>query len=108
MTVHKLKLAVAETDPIFDAIERHRIAEAAFAASEGDDHLTNNGKKSWKLYGALLATKPTTLAGCAAMLRYIEAHEASYDGGTFENCSEPVRSAGNSVLSRIATAIETI
>ncbi|HEV8466437.1 MAG TPA: hypothetical protein VGQ63_15725 [Pseudolabrys sp.] len=47
-----------EDDPIFAAIESHRIAEAAFAASCSDEQLNTNGRKSWKLYGALLATEP--------------------------------------------------
>ena len=36
------------------------------------------GDISWERYEALLATTPTSIAGCAALLRYIDQHEANY------------------------------
>jgi len=95
-----------EDDPIFAASESHRIAEAAFAASCSDEQLNTIGRKSWKLYGALLATEPTTVAGCAALLRHIEAYEESYDRSLYGDCGQPVRATGHRILSRIASAIE--
>ena len=102
-----LPATAAETDPIFAAIESHRTAEAIYAASHSDEQLNTNGRISWKLYGTLLATAPTTIAGCAALLRHVEIHEASYGRSLYEDCGEPVCSNGHQLLSRIAAILET-
>ena len=70
-------------DPIFAAIEGHRIAHAAFVRAKSDNELDRCGNISWERYEALLATTPTSKAGCAALLRYIDEHEANYGVGLF-------------------------
>jgi hypothetical protein len=94
-----------QPDPIFAAIERHRIAEAAYLSasliSEDTDH-----HDQWNSYAALLAFTPTTIAGCAALLRYVEDQEAIAGAGLFDECSDPVNSAGHRLLSRVAAALE--
>ena len=85
-------VAAGGVDPIFAAIERHREAEAAFAGAYDNDLLRNlkhetpatdalearadelSGAEN-KLYVDLVGMTPTTLAGCAALLRHIEVHE---------------------------------
>jgi hypothetical protein len=61
---------------------------------------------SWNVYGQLLATAPTTVAGRAALLRYIEAYEEHYGRLLYADCGEPVCSKGDRILSRIAEALE--
>jgi hypothetical protein len=102
-----LPVIAAEPDPVFAAIERHRIAETAFRGSgQSDDELNERGSMSWKLYCELLATGPTTVAGCSALSRHIEAYEAYYDRLLYADCGEPVCSKGDRILSRIAGALE--
>jgi hypothetical protein len=71
----------AGVDPIFAAIERHRQIEAAFAASgKASGNCSDElGEAEYKAYVGLVTMTPTTLAGCAALLRYLEAHERSRD-----------------------------
>ena len=68
------------TDPIFAAIDRYRRACTAleatgFAAAE--DELSASGE-------ALFATKPTTLAGCRALVNFIidDAEEEALEGSS--------------------------
>ena len=94
-------------DPIFAAIEDHRIADAALVRAKGDNELDRCGDLSWERYKALLATTPTSQAGCAALLRYIDEHEANYGVGLFGEYDDPAKSAGKRLLSRIAAALES-
>jgi len=55
-------------------------------------------------FGRMLA--PTTAIGCAALLRHIEAHEASYDRCLFDDCADSVGSNGHQLLSHIAAMLE--
>jgi hypothetical protein len=61
-------------------------------------------------YTVLTGMTPTTVAGCAALLRYIEAHEAKYrhEGVVLfsDSGSDEIRTAGKSLLSRIASALD--
>ena len=93
-------------DPIFAAIEGHRIADAALVRAKSDNELDRCGDISWERYEGLLATTPTSIAGCAALLRYIDQHEATYGVGLFGEYDDPVKSAGERLLSRIAEALE--
>ena len=95
-------------DPIFAAIEGHRIADAALVRAKSDNELDRCGDISWERYEALLATTPTSKAGCAALLRYIDEHEANYGVGLFGEYDDPVKSAGERLLSRIAAALEGV
>lgn len=111
----------AAADPIFAAIERHRQAEAAFTAAchamdnapslEGAEALVGARlDRAVQEYTVLTGMTPTTVAGCAALLRYIEAHEAKYrhEGVVLfsDSGSDEIRTAGKSLLSRIASALD--
>ena len=96
---------VHKVDPIFAAIERHRICDAAFEGAP-ERELDTYAIERRDAYVALLSLTPTTIAGCAALLRYVEGHEGTYGNWLFDECSDPVRSAGEGLFSRIAGALE--
>ena len=115
------------SDPVFAAIDRHRQAEAAFSAAslkysrlqdatrDEAGHFINTPEvvavaaESESICDAsdaalteLVAITPTTTAGCAALLRYVEAYVTEAGQGNlfddFRNIEEPART----LLSRIA------
>jgi hypothetical protein len=55
---------------------------------------------------ALLQTKPETLAGCLATLRYLADYAENNEAGLFHNWSPPVGTAGAAFLPMLADAIE--
>ncbi len=98
------------TDPIFGAIELHRLADAAWDNSL-DRHADKSAKGARQQQEsvarlALLRTKPETLAGALAVLRYVADWAGSNDAGLFHGWSDPHRSAGAAFLPMIADAIE--
>ena len=112
----------ADADPIFAAIERHRQAETAFADAYDNEEYRNAkhstpatdaleeragelGVAENKLYVALVKMTPTTLAGCAALLRYLEAHEPSR-GTEALFANNHAKVAARDLLSRIAAMLE--
>jgi hypothetical protein len=103
-------MAEQNSDPIFIAIEQHRLADAAFDDSldRGADESVKNARQ--KQEGAallvLLRTKPATLAGCLAALRYVADWAENNDAALFHDWSVPQRSAGAAFLPMIADAIE--
>jgi hypothetical protein len=98
------------SDPIFIAIEKHRLADAAFDDSldRGADESVKEARQDQE--GAalidLLRTRPASLAGCLAALRYVADWAESNDAGLFHDWSGPMRSAGAAFLPMIADAIE--
>jgi hypothetical protein len=117
-----LPAIACEPDPIFAAIETHRSAELAYLTACDhpvireslhhpelealEEHVHELCHESNDCYADLLATTPTTVAGCSALLRHIERHEHEYDStGLFGNCTDEVKENGNDVLSRIAAVL---
>ena len=110
--------AAAGIDPIFAALEHHRQIEAAYVAacnehveqareSAREDRVVKLCHRSSNALGELVAMTPTTLAGCAALLRYLEAHEESYDEAVLlDNHSDNVSVPARDLLSRIAATLE--
>jgi hypothetical protein len=120
--------AFAAADPIFAAIEKHRklndahiaACNATVAASEGIEGLTPTIKKledqsgvacdvAFDALGELLATTPTTIAGCAALLRHVEnlTGKGSFEqGGLFEDWCEEIEEPAKTMLSRVAATID--
>src|ERR1035437_79114 len=110
--------AAGGVDPIFAAIEKHRQIEAAFVAAcnehvekarepAREDRVVKLGHRSSNALGELVAMTPTTVAGCAAVLRYLETHEKSYDEAVLlDNHSDNVRVPARDLLSRIAATLE--
>jgi hypothetical protein len=98
-------------DPVFAAIERHRVALVAFVTAHGDDEIDAAGDIHHEALADLLETKPTTVAGCAAVLRYVEGLVHEGHGGIFHDCGlfdcwfEPVSRPGSAFLGLIADAL---
>ena len=93
------------TDPIFAAIERHRGAAAVYAASDPDTDPEGDALALIEDEDArevLLTTRPTTLAGCAAVLRYVASYDADHDISLFDLAD------GATFMRRIADAIEAL
>jgi hypothetical protein len=63
--------AFAEPDPIFAAIEAHRRADAAYCAACEADVPEIAMDAAWAAADKLLNIRPTTVAGVAALLRYL-------------------------------------
>src|SRR5262245_32821136 len=94
-------------DPIFAAIERHRVAEAAYRAAQdlSEEAFNELGDESHRQYAALLQVTPTTAAGSASALLYISRYVARYGDGLFGNWS--VETAGNAWLDRVAIVLQS-
>jgi hypothetical protein len=98
------------SDPIFAAIEKHRLADAAW-----DDSLDRCADEPVKderheheraALVALLRTRLETLAGALAVLRYMADYASNNNTGLFHGWSNPLGSAGAAFLPMIADAIE--
>ena len=102
--------AIAAADPIFAAIERHRKAEAAYVAAcnAADPELSveHEGDVSHELLAELLAMTPSSVAGCAAMLRHVAEYLTVYDGNLFQHWAADLEGPGSTLLSRIAATLE--
>lgn len=97
-------------DPVFAAIEKHRLADAAYDASidRGADETVKNDHQNQETAAliAMMRTKPSTFAGCLAALRYLADWAETNDAGLFHSWNDPYRSAGAAFLPMIADAIE--
>lgn len=116
-------VAAGGVDPIFAAIEKHRQAEAAYTEMFDTDLIRNSkqstpdtdalearadelGDAANDLYVDLVTMTPTTPAGCAALLRYIEAHERAYGVNAILANHEGAGLAARDLLSRIAAMLD--
>jgi hypothetical protein len=121
LAIPAMTMLPAGADPIFAAIERHRQIEAAYVAAcnaipsakfltpainEMEKHAGNLCHRSSDALGDLVAMTPTTLAGCAALLRYLEAHEEAYDRTAMLDDHNQAKEAARDLLSRIAATLE--
>ena len=86
------KRPATRPDPIFAAIEKHRIANAAFHAASSDARSIELSGTESAARIKLCAVTPQTVAGCAALLRYVGA--LSIDGG------EPNGDGGGALFER--------
>jgi hypothetical protein len=98
-------------DPIFAAIERHRAHRGVYWSGEAvaDDVMNARGKEADHALTDLLTTRPTTVAGCAAVLRHVDQHLRQYEDAEtrpFGNCTDPLCSAGAAFLASIAAALD--
>ena len=100
------------TDRVFAAIERHRLADAAYDDSleRQVDESIQQERHDQELSALinLLQTKPETLAGCLAAIRYIADWAENNEAGLFQAWIGPRRSAGAAFLPMIADAIEAV
>ena len=95
------------TDPIFAAIKAHQAAWT-LAREASDDNIDVLMAAEADRLAELLRMTPTTIAGCVAMLRWIETYSCdeannSYPFSDWEDrWSEP----GSTLLGRLAKALE--
>ena len=105
------------TDPAIAAVERYKKAQVAYFESRQsfahETHLTpaekaftELGEKSCDALYEMLSTTPTTVAGCAALLRQIEAFQIGYDEPIFSDWRGDISVAVRNLLSRIAATLE--
>lgn len=70
-----ISTSVISTDPVFEAIERHKEAAAAYERYndnyESDDECDRLAEIEGAALVALLSTTPLTLRGCSAVLTYV-------------------------------------
>ena len=94
-------------DPIFAAIKAHQEAwELAREAS--DDYIDALMAAEADRLAELLRMMPTTSAGCAAMMRWIETYsrdEANHSY-PFYDWEDRLSEPGSTLLGRLATALE--
>jgi hypothetical protein len=108
-------------DPAIEAVERYKKAQAAyFEFGQSFAHethptpevealektFTELGEKSCDALYEMLSTTPTTVAGCAALLRQIEAFQIGYDEPIFSDWRGDISVAVRNLLSRIAATLE--
>lgn len=98
-------------DPIFEAIERHRVAASAYRLTSPDhdpeaDRLAEIVDRDTLV--DLLTTRPTTLAGFAAVLRYVGKYCNEEEASLFHESVDPWNSLGAAYLPMIAAALETL
>ena len=96
-------------DPIFAAIKAHQAAwELACEASDDDiDALDALMAAEANRLAELLRMTPTTIAGCAAMMRWIETysrHDANHSY-LFHDWDDPWSEPGSNLLGRLAAVI---
>jgi hypothetical protein len=104
-------IAAGGVDPIFAAIERHRAVRASFWESNDmpEDVMDLRCKEHHQALAVLLSTRPTTIAGCIAILRHLDHHLAEYEekhANLFGNRSDPVNSAAAAFLATIAEVLD--
>ena len=95
------------TDPIFDVIEAHKAAwELAREASDEDIDALMAAEAA--RLAELLRMTPTTPAGCAAMMRWLDTYnrDEANESYPFHDWDDPWSESGATLLGRLAAAIE--
>ena len=95
------------TDPIFAAIKAHQAAWK-LAREAGDHDIDALMAAEANRLAELLRTTPTTIAGCAAMMRWIETYtrdEANHSH-LFCDWDDPWSEPGSTLLGRLAEVIK--
>jgi hypothetical protein len=99
-------------DPVFAAIEHHRLIDAAYDASIERDAVDTlksvQQRQELAALRALLRTEPRSLAGCLAMLRYVADYAANNRAGLFHDWEDATAQAGKALLPMIADRIEAL
>jgi len=94
------------TDPIFAAIKAHQAAwELAREASDDDIDALMDAEAGQ--LAELLKMTPTTIAGCAAMMRWIETYsrDEANQSHLFHDWDDPWSEPGSTLLGRLAAVI---
>ena len=95
------------TDPIFAAIKAHREAWNLACEASDDDIDALMAAEAERL-AELLRMTPTTIAGCAAMMRWIETYsrDEANESYLFHDWDDPWSEPGSNLLTRLAMVIE--
>ena len=95
------------TDPIFAAIKAHQAAWELAREASDDDIDALMAAEADRL-AELLRMTPTTIAGCAAMMRWIETYTRDEDNHShlFHDWDDPWSEPGSTLLGRLAAVIE--
>ena len=95
------------TDPIFAAIKAHQAAWELAREASDDDIDALMAAEADRL-AELLRMTPTTIAGCAAMMRWIETYtrDEANQSHLFHDWDDPWSEPGSTLLRRLATVIE--
>ena len=95
------------TDPIFAAIKAHQAAWG-LAREASDDAIDALRDAEAGRLAELLRMTPTTIAGCAAMMRWIETYSRNEANQShlFHDWDDPWSEPGSTLLGRLAGAIE--
>ena len=94
------------TDPIFAAIKAHQAAWDLACEASDDDIDALMAAEADRL-AELLRMTPTTIAGCAAMLRWIEtyARDEANESYLFHDWDDSWSEPGSNLLGRLAAVI---
>ena len=105
-TPRRVTIALA-TDPIFDAIEAHQAAWD-LAREASDDNIDALMAAEADRLAKLLRMTPTTMAGCAAMMRWIETYsrDEANQSHLFQDWDDPWSEPGSTLLGRLASVFE--
>ena len=93
-------------DPIFAAIKAHRAAWDLACEASDDDIDALMAAEADRL-AELLRMTPTTIAGCAAMMRWIETYtrDEANQSYLFHDWDNPWSEPGSTLLGRLAAVI---
>jgi hypothetical protein len=100
------------TDPVFLVIEHHQRVDAAYYAAlahhaaESVKDMRRDHERTALI--AFLRTKPKTLAGCVAALRYLTDYTKNNGDGLFSTAAGELTLAGAAFLPMIADVIESL
>ena len=95
------------TDPIFAAIKAHQEAWNLACEASDDDIDALMAAEAERL-AELLRMMPTTIAGCAAMMRWIETYtrDDANHSHLFYDWDDPWSEPGSTLLGRLASVFE--
>jgi hypothetical protein len=105
-----LPAGAAEPDPIYAGIERHRAALAEVERQEAGIDLPDAVEEAYADEGEaitdLVRTTPTTVAGCAALLRHLQEYtDADLGSAPFADYQNDLGEAGETLFGRLATVL---
>ena len=106
-TVYPVRREARTTDPIFAAIKAHQAAWDLAREASDDDIDALMAAEADRL-AELLRMMPTTIAGCAAMMRWIETYsrDEANQSHLFHDWDDPWSEPGSTLLGRLAAVIE--
>jgi hypothetical protein len=107
LTIARSAAEARTTDPIFAAIKAHKAAWK-LAREASDDDIDSLMDADARQLAELLRMTPTTIAGCAAMMRWIETYsrDEANQSHLFHDWDDAWSEPGSTLLGRLAAVIE--